>query len=266
MSEQSSAGAIAAAFVAARREARALPDYPGEIPASLEAAYAVQEMELGLWGAAPRGWKVAMIKPELRASLGAERTAGPAFHVVEAADGAQVAMPVVAGGFGAVEAEFIAVMGKDLPPRAAPYGAEEVRAAIAALHAGVEIAGSPLASLNDLGPVAVVSDFGNNAGLVLGPAVPDWRERSWESMTSATAIDGVPVGQGSAANVPGSPLAAIAFLADNLGRRGRGLKAGELVSTGMTTGIHLVKPGARATLDFGDCGRFTVEIVAAKPA
>ncbi|MFC7396021.1 2-keto-4-pentenoate hydratase [Chelatococcus sp. GCM10030263] len=262
MSEQSSAALIAAVFVAARREARALPDYPGALPATLDEAYAVQEAELRLSGSAPRGWKVAMVKPELRRVLGAERIAGPAFHVVEAAADAHVAMPVVAGGFAAFEAEFIAVMAKDLPPRTAPYTADEVKAAVGNLHVGVEIAGSPLASLNDLGPTAVVSDFGNNAGLVLGPAVPNWRERSWESMTSATTIDGAAVGQGSAANVPGSPLAAIAFLADHLGRCGRGLKAGELVSTGMTTGIHLVKPGVRAIVDFGDCGRLTVDIVA----
>jgi 2-keto-4-pentenoate hydratase len=263
MSEPSSTAAIAAAFVAARRAARALPDYPGEVPGDLQSAYAAQEAALALWAAAPRGWKVAMIKPELRETYTAERLAGPVFYVAEVANGGSVAMPVVAGGFAAVEAEFVAVMGQTLPPRPNPYTAEEIAAAVSALHVGVEIAGSPLASLNDLGPGAVISDLGNNAGLVLGPAVNGWRDRTWDSLTSATAIDGETVGRGNAAKVPGGPLAAVLFLADHLSSRGRGLKSGELVSTGMTTGIHRVKPGATAAFDFGDCGRFTVEIVAA---
>ena len=42
---------------------------------------------------------------------------------------------------------------------------------VGALHIGVEPASSPLATINELGPAVVVSDFGNNAGLLLGPEV-----------------------------------------------------------------------------------------------
>ncbi len=52
---------------------------------------------------------------------------------------------------------------------------------VSGLHVGIEAAGSPLAAINELGPTVVVSDFGNNAGLLLGPAIPDWRKRPLES-------------------------------------------------------------------------------------
>ena len=48
----------------------------------------------------------------------------------------------------------------------------EARELVAAVHVGVETAGSPLATINDLGPCAIVADFGNNAGLIVGPELP----------------------------------------------------------------------------------------------
>ena len=37
---------------------------------------------------------------------------------------------------------------------------------------GVEMAGSPLATINELGPTVVAADFGNNNGLILGTCWP----------------------------------------------------------------------------------------------
>ena len=36
---------------------------------------------------------------------------------------------------------------------------------------GIEIASSPLVNINDYGPAVVASDFGNNAGLLLGAEI-----------------------------------------------------------------------------------------------
>lgn len=45
-----SANAVASAFVAARREARALANYPGDAPADLPAAYQIQDCAIALDG------------------------------------------------------------------------------------------------------------------------------------------------------------------------------------------------------------------------
>jgi 2-keto-4-pentenoate hydratase len=62
-------------------------------------------------------------------------------------------------------------------------------------------------------------------------------------MPAETFIDGVSVGKGGAASIPGSPLAALAFLLGHVASRGRPLKKGMLVTTGASTGIHDIAAG-----------------------
>ena len=71
--------AIARAFVEARRAGRALPTYPGTVPGTLEAAYAIQDAAIALVPDAIDGWKLGRIPPPLDAQFGAGRLAGPIF-------------------------------------------------------------------------------------------------------------------------------------------------------------------------------------------
>jgi len=256
----SSSRDLAIAFTEARRAGRALPVYPGALPLDLPTAYAVQEAAIGLWTDTLVGWKVAGIAETWRPRYDAPRLAGPVFarNFRDARNG-RVETPVIPGGFGAVEAEFVLRIGRDIPAEARPRTVEEVLPHVAAVHAGMEIAGSPLATLNDLGPGAVASDFGNNAGLVLGPEIADWDSRQPSDWTVRMRVGGAVVGEGSAARVAGGPIASLAFLAEHLGRRGRALPAGSWVLTGMTTGVHVVAPGARAEAEFDGVG--TVEVL-----
>jgi 2-keto-4-pentenoate hydratase len=258
---------IAKAFVAARQEARALEAFPGTVPSDLATAYQVQEAVLALQTRPVAGWKIAAIRPEFRDRYTADRLVGPvlAGTIQEVADGATIETGVYAGGFAAVEAEFAFRMARDLPLRDRPYDADEVADAVQSMHIAMEIASSPLAALSDLGPGAVIADHGNNAGLVIGPEVPDWRRRDPASMKIRTIIDGTVVGEGSAASVPGGPVAALLFLVNQLATRGRIVAAGGYVSTGATTGVHKVRIGMKALADFGELGAFTAATVPIKP-
>lgn len=239
---------IASSFVAARRAGRALAAYPGgQVPETLDAGYACQDRALALWPDHVAGWKVGLVPPALRPRLGAERLAGPIFQqaVQMAPTDGTVSFPVYPDGFAAVEAEFVIKLARDIPPGPAPT-LEEAGSLVAALHIGIEPAGSPLASINDLGPTVVVSDFGNNNGLIIGPDIPDWHRQRPEDLYVETMVDDVVVGRGTAASIPGGPLAALVFLIGLMGRRGLSLSAGSWVSTGAATGIHRVDAGARA--------------------
>lgn len=257
----------AAALIDARRRGVAYTDFPGGTPADLAAAYAIQDEILRIAPEPLAGWKIALVRPELRARHGTDRIVGPVlssrFH--RAADGATVPVTVYDGGFAAIEAEFAIVIGRDLPAAQAPFSASAIEAAVQSMHLGVEIAGSPLATISALGPTAVVADHGNNGGGILGPEITGWRD-ALAQIRTRTTINGDDAGEGSADAVPGGPLAALAFLADNLAARGIDLKAGAVVLTGMTTGMHPIRPGDRATIAFSGVGAVHVEIAAAPVA
>jgi 2-keto-4-pentenoate hydratase len=230
-----SAGEIAARLVSARLDGRALEAFPGVIPTTLEQGYAIQELALHLWPGEVAGWKIGLVPPPLREKLGATRVAGPIFaKAVREAKG-EVEFPVFVGGFAAVEAEYVFRMRADAPAGKTQWTEDEAAALVGACHIGVETAGSPMAFINDLGPTVVASDFGNNYGLIVGPEVKD-------------------VGEGGAMSLPGGPLAGLTFLLAHLAERERPLSAGQYVSSGAVTGVHDIRAGESAVLDFGADG------------
>jgi len=246
---------IAVALTTARRRAVPLADFPGPLPDDLTTAYAAQEAAIALWPDEIAGWKVAMISPNLVDRLAAPRLAGPVFRGNlrdEAENRGDLEVAVIPGGFAAVETEIAIVIGRDIPLRDRPWTEAELVARIGSMRLAMEVAGSPLATINELGPPVVVSDFGNNSGLILGPSVPDWRRRAERELTCETFIEGRSLGQGSAAAV--EPLEALAHALSNCARRGRPLLRGDLVSTGAATGIHQIRAGERARIVFPGYG------------
>ncbi|MFM9974011.1 MAG: 2-keto-4-pentenoate hydratase [Beijerinckiaceae bacterium] len=264
VSDDCLAGGLASAFVAARQSGTALKVYPGEIPSTKTLAYHIQDKAIALWPEAPLGWKVALVGPTYRADFGDERLSGPVFHkkAMNSPGTEPLQFEIFTGGFAAVEAEFVAVMARDAPAFGRLPTPQEASELVASLHIGVETAGSPFAAINDFGPMVVVSDFGNNAGVLLGHAITDWQNRSLESLKARMFVDDALVGEGSAAAIPGGPMAAVAFLIHHLEQRGKPLRAGQLISTGATTGIHLISAGARITADFGGDGSIHARPVA----
>ncbi len=258
---------IARRFVAARLQGAALADYPGAIPADLDRAYRCQDAAIGLWPDEVAGWKVGWIPERMQELYGEERLVGPIFGraIRHVRLDEEVDIPVFAGGFAAVEAEFAFQLASDAPPGKLGWSDEEAAGLVAALHIGIEPASSPLASINELGPAVVISDFGNNAGLLLGPEVPDWRRRIEAGLTCETFIDGHSVGRGGTARLPRGPLGALAFALARCASRGRPLRTGQFVSTGAASGIHDILPGQVAVLVFDGIGTLRCRAVAASP-
>ena len=253
--------AISRRLVAARMAAEALPDFPGALPDSLDEAYAIQTASIARWGDTVAGWKIGMIPADHRLRVGDERLAGPIFKssIVHIESGATRTMPIYEGGFAAVEAEFVLELGCAIHPSGTEYSDADLIDLVSSLYVGVEIASSPMAAINQLGPTCVVSDFGNNAGLLLGPAVADWKSRDLDSMTAKVMIDGAVVGDATANAIPGGPLAALRFLLGFAAARSIELPEGTFISTGAATGIHDVSVSSAARVDFGSFGWFNVK-------
>jgi 2-keto-4-pentenoate hydratase len=227
--------------------------------------YAIQEAAIGLWPDRIAGWKVGLVPPPLQARLGTAHLAGPIFleGLVRNAGVDAVRLAAIPGGFAAIEVELVIAALIDAPPHKTEWTLNESAQFAGDWHFGVEFAASPLATINELGPTVVASDFGNNSGLVLGPRIDTTLIAEPAMLTCRTRIDGKQVGFASVAELPGGPLAALRFLLGHLASRGRPVRAGQLVSTGAITGVHTISPGQRGEVEFIGHGRIEVIVVPA---
>lgn len=266
MSLTGQAEQIAAAFVGARRAAAGLSAYPGQAPADLAAAYAIQDAALRIDGRPVAGWKVGRINSPDDARLGANRLAGPIFaDTMIVAEAGQVPdMPVFAAGFAAAEAEFLLHVAPGWNGQV-PQGDDATRALLDEVRLGIEIASSPYGAINADGPAVTVSDFGNNMGSVIGAPLHGWREADLCAIRVRTLIDGALAGEATAATMLDGPLGAVRFLLANLKARGIAADRGLWVSTGAVTGVHPVIPGQHVTAEFAGHGAVECRVVAATP-
>lgn len=249
--------ATARSFVDARRSARGLPDYPGAVPQTLAEAYLIQDAAIRIDGRRVAGWKVGRINPPRE---GADRLAGPIFaDAVRHGDDA--AMAILADGFAAAEAEYVLRVGRTLDPAKTRYTLDEARAAIDAVHVGIEIASSPFPGINAGGAAVTISDFGNNNGLLIGRPADGWREGDINGWRVELLIDGQPIGDATAAIMLDGPFGAARFLFEHLARRGIAVEAGQWISSGAVTGVHEVTIGQRveARFDGGFAVACTIE-------
>ncbi len=254
---------ISEMLLQARRSRTPLPTFPGDLPADLSEAYAVQDRSIAKWDDEVVAWKVGGIPPHLRPVLGQDWVAGPIHEKrLQWAGPELIKMPVFDGGFAAVEAEFILELGNLEGIDESKITATEIAPYISACYIGVEIASSPMPDINEIGPLAVISDFGNNHGAIVGKQMPAWSAEALVEVEVKTSVDGETAGTGYAGAPPSGPLGATAFLVRNLINRGLPIPAGLKVSTGALTGIHDVTVGQIARVTFEGVGSIDIEIVA----
>jgi 2-keto-4-pentenoate hydratase len=246
---------VAAAFRSARLAGKAIPAFPGNIPTNLTQSYKIQDEAIANWPDRVAGWKVGRILGDLASLHGADRLIGPIFQssIQKAAGATSVPFDAYEGGFCAVEAEYVFELAHDADPEVFDYEGEAALDLVNTLWTGVEIAGSPLATINALGPTVVVSDFGNNKGLILGATVANWRGRL-NDFACKMEIDGHEIGTGHVSGFSRGITGSLVFALNCAARRGLPLKAGALISTGAVTGVHDIAVGQFARADFGKDG------------
>lgn len=254
-------------LVNARLRAKPLRHFPGSLPTTLEQAYAVQSASIDRWHDKVVAWKVARLPEPDRGRFPAERLIGPVFEssIHTVASGSCAVMPVYQGGFAAVEAEYALMLGATIQPSDREYSDSEVADLISAVYGAAEIASSPIATLNDIGAMAVIPDFGGNFGLVVGPKVAEWRSLAPGSLIASVTVEGEKVGETTTPTIEHDPLQAVKALIAICASRGIELPKGTLISTGALTGVHDMAVSSTALLDFGEFGSFEVRFEAAAP-
>jgi 2-keto-4-pentenoate hydratase len=243
MSTPKAEGVIAAELVAARTEGRSLAGFPGAIPASMAQAYRIQDLAMSLW---PDSLVGSADDPD--------RLVGPIWRK-QCHRGADhrstVEVEIFTSGFAAVEAELVLRLGQDLPDHdRVSWTAEEAADLVQDLLVGIEVASSPIPDINSLGPTVIAADFGNNNGLVLGPALAEGAQQALTQLSCI--VDGRLVGEGSADSLPGGIFQGLATALDVLAGRGQPVRAGMVFATGAITGIHPIGPGQHCRVDVRD--------------
>ncbi|MEM6626355.1 MAG: 2-keto-4-pentenoate hydratase [Pseudomonadota bacterium] len=253
--------AIANAIVEARKTSQCLDAFPGAPPPTLNDAYAVQDLAIAQHPSPIVGWKVAGVLGANAEKYGVDRLVGPVIEGTRWETGPNLSnISIIEGGHAAVEGEIVAILNQDAPADKLDWSADEARALIGSLHAGVEIAGSPYPRADVEPSTVTISNLGNNLGMIVGDELPAWRDWALEDWRCKSYVDDILVGENIPNRATGGPLESVRFLLENAARRGRPLEAGMAICTGAITGVHDVKPGSRARIQFAGADPITFNI------
>lgn len=221
-------------------------------------AYRVQEVlhaELGALGhGALAGHKIGCTTAVMQRFLGIDNPcAGGVFApTVQQVDGR-----LAHAGFRrvGVECEIAVRLCRALPVAGAPYDRAGVATAVGACMAAIEVVDDRYQDYRALDTPTLIADDFFNAGCVLGEPVERWREIDLASVEGRMTINASEVGRGRGADILGYPLAALAWLANSLAKRGRPLQAGEFVLLGSLVQTHWVAAGDRVEIEIEGLGR-----------
>ncbi|GAA0584167.1 fumarylacetoacetate (FAA) hydrolase [Craurococcus roseus] len=228
-------------------------------PETREEGYAIQAL-LEARSAKPLfGWKIAATSAAGQAHINVDGPlAGRLLAEMVAEDGG--ALPFGANRMRVAEAEFAFRMGHDLPPREAPYTADDVVAAVASLHPAIEVPDSRFADFTRAGAAQLIADDACARQFALGPATgADWRGMDLAAHPVRGSVNGK-VAEGRGANALGDPRLALVWLANELSALGVALAAGQVVTTGTCVVPMPIAPGVEVAADLGILGKTTLRL------
>lgn len=250
---------VVAGILAARTSRLASP-VPTELgPLTIAQAYDVQDQvrqALVATGERVVGWKVGFTG---KATQQAFNTNEPAAAFLLGSGVYASGAEVPAGGFIglAVEAEVALVMGRALagPGVTPPQALLAVEGAVPALELiDFRYAGKPTA-------VDAIADGVFAKAIVLGAPLTDVTHIDLALEGLVYELTGAIAATNTAAEVMGSPINSLAWLANHLGARGLGLRAGDVVMTGSVSVLLRPKAGESVRARFTRLGSVAARFV-----
>ncbi|MSO77353.1 MAG: hypothetical protein EXQ87_10675 [Alphaproteobacteria bacterium] len=251
----------ATCLIRAAEEGRRVRDFPaGCRPSDMAMAEAIADLVTARRGGVFGGWKLGGTNPTARKKAGIERPfRGRVRATMVYESPAEVPWPDLLRAV--VEPEIAFRLGRDLPARGSDYGVDDVAPVIEAVLPAIEIPESRLSDDHVTGGLGMVADQGFAGRLVLGPACLDWRRIDLAALRATLAVNGRVVAEGTGDAAMGTPLAALAWLANERIAHGDSLRAGQVISTGSLTGIQPVAPGDKVLADFGPLGEVALTLL-----
>jgi len=248
----------AQAIASARRTRTPLSALPGEIAPQDEAeGYLVQRALHDLLlpqSGAIAGYKIGCTSAVMQEYLGIPHPcSGGVFE--RGIHDSGVSLPADDFVRVGIECEIAMRLARDLAPSEGPFTTEWVAEAVAAYHPAIEIVDDRYVKWETLGAPTLIADDFFAAGCVLGKVIARSAAPDLLTVIGRAVVNGIVVGQGSAADVLGHPHNALAWLANHLSTDGRGLHKGQIVLTGSLVKTIWLKAGDRVAIELDGLGR-----------
>ena len=258
--------ATARQLLAYRAQAKPVPNAEwqasGLVPADQNAAYAAQDAMTAILtqqGQIPIGYKIGATNQAARGLLGVEHPFYGRLYDATSSEGPG-RLDMIAGLHEVAEPEIAIRMGRDLDPSDAPFDAAAIEAAADALLPAIEVIISPFEPWMEAGAPTLVADNGVHGSWIMGAPVTDWSGFDPLEGPIRVAVTGTDPTTGKGGAVDGGPFGAAAWLANKLASQGRGLKAGDYISTGTVTPPIKLRPGQRIDADYGALGQISLTV------
>jgi 2-keto-4-pentenoate hydratase len=236
----------------------ALPD--DCLPVTAADAMAIQMALNERNGVDPGGWKVGFTSAALLEKAGA---IGPMLgampkRLIQTSPATfsrdDFTVPVI-------EFEIGYRMSADLPPRGSGYSQDEVLAAVDSAIIGIEIADPHYEEVFSQPIPSLIADNGVAGGFVVGPDIPDWRDRDLTEITIAAFADGGQAGEGFSREGRCDTAWVLTWTANKVAQYGAGLKAGDYVTTGAAAPPVFLDTRSEWRGRFGGIGEVTVRFI-----
>jgi 2-keto-4-pentenoate hydratase len=240
----------ARALIQAHENSTAAQAFPaGSAPESVADAYAIQDAVITLQGKAIGAWKVGPAAPDF------PETCAPiqASRVLTS----PVSLPN-ALRLKAVECEVAFRLARDLPAAGGPYTSAQARDAVATAMVAIEVVETRYAGWPVEDRLWALADNQSNHALVVGAEIPLPDQAAIDALTATLAL-GDTVKAADKGFPGGDPFALIAWLATHVGTRApalaeRGLKAGDVITTGSWNGVDFATDGMTVRADYPGLG------------
>ena len=245
------AAAAAELLVAAWHDpAKKLANLPPALrPTDLAQVDAIQQAVAARMGGIG-GWKVGAPGPDATPACAPMWLSG--IHVSPAH------LPAARWSMRTVEAEISVRLGSSLPAYAAPYTAEQVKAAIDSCHPAIEVLDSRFTDPEALDDLTRLADSASHGCFVHGAAFEAWRSADFASERVRLVAGERELASGTG-NPGGDMIRLLLWLANAGAHWAGGLEVGQFVTTGSWTGKTVVPAATPVRVVFAHAGEATVE-------
>ena len=233
-----------------------IEDLPPECrPQNRAEGYAIQAEWPSVFGDTIAGWKIAATSEAGQKHIGVSGPiAGSIFRKKVRGYDAQVSL--AGNRMRVAECEIVFRMGRRLVPRSARYGRDEVVAAIAAVHPGIEVPDSRYTRFERAGEAQLIADCACMNEMLVGEAMAsDARIGELAHLELRAKVSDGREDAGRGSNALGDPVIALVWLVNELAAHGVTLESDQFVTTGTCIPPIPVLPGHRVEVDYGWLGR-----------